>query len=71
MKSFALFGRAVRARPIGAVAGLAVEYAGFFAACLFAALLLLTRAPLRGIDRLTGLRLRERFIDLLARISPG
>jgi hypothetical protein len=43
-----------------------------FAAAVFLALgLFLTRAPLRVLDRTLGWRLRERFVDLLARVSPG
>lgn len=71
MKGLALFGRALRERPFGASAGLILEYAGFFAASVFVLLLVLTRAPLRVVDRVFGLRLRERFIDLVARASPG
>lgn len=43
-----------------------------FAAAVFLALgLFLTRVPLGMVDRAFGFRLRERFIDLLARVSPG
>ena len=38
----------------------------FLALCLF-----LTRVPLRLVDRAFGLRLRERFIERIARLSPG
>ena len=50
---------------------LPLEYAGFVAACIFALLLVVTRAPLAWIDRRTGLRVRERCIELIARVSPG
>jgi hypothetical protein len=65
------FGVALRDRPLRVSAGLGVEYAMFasgvgLALCLFA-----TRVPLRITDRLLGLRLRDRFVDLLARVSPG
>jgi len=65
------FVRALRERPVRALAGLLVEYAGYVAACVFVLLLLATRLPLGFIDRTTGLRLRERCIDLIARIAPG
>lgn len=50
---------------------LLVEYLVFVAAVLFALGLFATRLPLRLVDRVTGLRLRERLIDLIARIAPG
>jgi len=67
----ARFGEALRERPLRVSAGLGVEYAMFasglgLAVCLFA-----TRVPLRITDRVLGLRLRDRFVDLLARVSPG
>lgn len=71
MKGLALFATSLRARPLKTAAGLGVEYAGFVAACVFAALLLLTRVPLAWLDRVTGLGLRERLIDRIARLSPG
>ena len=71
MKGLALFGRALSKRPLGAMLGLVIEYLGYLAACLFVMILLLTRLPLRLVDRAFGLRLRERFIDLIARVSPG
>jgi hypothetical protein len=71
VKSFALFGRELSRRPVRALVGLGLEYAGYFAGCLFAAILLLTRFPLRLLDRATGWRLRERFIELIARVSPS
>ncbi|HEX4475174.1 MAG TPA: hypothetical protein VH142_08865 [Polyangiaceae bacterium] len=54
-----------------AVTGMAVEYATFAAAVSLAATLYATRAPMALLDRRLGLRLRERFVDAIARISPG
>jgi hypothetical protein len=51
--------------------GLLVEYAMFASGVFLALALFFTRVPLRVADRAFGLRLRERFIELLARISPG
>ena len=67
----ARFRHCLRTRPLHAVLRLALEYAGFVAACVFALLLLVTRAPLGWLDRHTGLGVRERCIDLISRISPG
>jgi hypothetical protein len=67
----AFFRDALRERPLRAVAGLVVEWAMFASAVGLALALFATRIPLRFIDRVFGLRLRERFIDLLARVSPG
>jgi hypothetical protein len=65
------FRDAWRRRPVRTTLGLAVEYGMFASGMGLAAALFLTRVPLRLLDRATGLRLRERFIELLARISPG
>ncbi len=66
-----LFEASVRKRPIGASAGLVVEYAMFASAVGLALGLAATRVPLRVADRTLGLHLRERFVELLARVSPG
>jgi hypothetical protein len=71
MKGVVLFAGQLRTRPLGAVAGLVVEYLGFVAGCLFALLLLVTRVPLRAVDRITRLDVRRRVIDAIARVSPG
>jgi hypothetical protein len=69
--AFAHFTNAAKPRPFGAAAGLVVEYLMFASAVFLALLLFATRVPLRLIDGAFGLRLRERCVDLLARISPG
>ena len=66
-----LFGAAIRARPVGALLGLVVEYGMFFSAVLLALGLFVTRVPLRALDAAFGLRLRQRFVDFIARVSPG
>ena len=71
MSGIERLGQALRERPLRTLLGLLVEYAGFVAACIFALLLIVTRVPLALIDRSTGLRLRERCIELIARVSPG
>jgi hypothetical protein len=65
------FGAALRKRPIRTGLGLGVEYAMFAAGVGLAFGLFVTRVPLRIADRALGLRVRERFIELIARISPG
>jgi hypothetical protein len=69
--AFALFGAALRKSPLRTSFGLIVEYAMFASAVFLALGLFLTRVPLRLIDAAFGLRLRERFIELIARLSPG
>jgi hypothetical protein len=69
--SMELYRTASEGRAIGAVFGLVGEYFTFAAAVGFAIFLGVTRVPLRLVDRAFGLQLRERFIDLIARISPG
>ena len=65
------FTGAVKTRPFGAAFGLVVEYLMFASAVFLALLLFATRIPLRIVDGAFGLRLRERFVDFIARVSPG
>jgi hypothetical protein len=67
----ALFQAELQAKPLRTSLGLGVEYAMFASGASLALGLFATRVPLRLIDRAFGLRLRERFIDLLAKASPG
>lgn len=67
----ALFQAALRERPLRTSVGLATEYAMFASGLGLALGLFATRVPMRVLDRALGLRLRERFIALIARISPG
>ena len=69
--AFGLFGSALREQPVRTGLGLGVEYATFAAGLGLAAALFATRVPLRLLDGALGLRTRDRFIELLARISPG
>lgn len=69
--SVGLFREAARGRAIRAGLGLVVEYAMFASAVGLALGLFATRVPLRAADRVLGLRVREGFVNLLARISPG
>lgn len=70
-KGIELFGQKLSRSPARTLLGLALEYAGFLAAVVFVVLLLVTRVPLRLVDRALGTRTRERLIELLARVSPG
>jgi hypothetical protein len=67
----ALFGRELRRRPIRTTVRLLVEYLMFCAAVLLALGLFVTRKPMALLDRTLGLRLRERFVDFIAKMSPG
>jgi hypothetical protein len=67
----ALFWAALRARPLRVGFGLIAEYGMFASGMLLALILFMARIPLRVLDAAFGLGLRERFIDLIARISPG
>jgi hypothetical protein len=67
----ALFGAELRRSPLRTVLFLFVEYAMFASAVFLALGLFLTRVPLRITDRVFGLRLRQRFVDGIARLSPG
>lgn len=51
--------------------GLVLEYLMFASAVFLALMLFATRVPLRMLDTALGLRLRERFVDFIARLSPG
>jgi hypothetical protein len=70
-RGVALFQVALREHPLRSTLGLGVEYAMFSAGVGLALGLFVTRVPLRALDRALGLSLRERFIELLARVSPG
>lgn len=67
----ALFKAALQEKPVTTSFGLVVEYLTFGSAVFLAVSLYLTRRPMAFVDRVLGLRLRERFIDLIARVSPG
>jgi hypothetical protein len=66
-----LFRAALAEKPVRTSLGLAGEYLTFGSAVLVALSLYATRKPMAAIDRALGLRLRERFVDLIARVSPG
>src|ERR1051325_220426 len=66
-----LFRAALRERPLGTAAGLVVEYLMFASAVFLAVSLYVTRHPMAFLDRVLGLRLRERFVEFIARMSPG
>jgi hypothetical protein len=67
----ALFWAAFRQRPFQVGFGLIVEYLMFAAGVFLALSLFVLRVPLRLLDQALGLQLRERFIDFIARLSPG
>jgi hypothetical protein len=66
-----LFTESLRRKPVGTSLGLVVEYLTFASAVSLALSLYLTRKPMAFVDRVLGLRLRGRFLELIARISPG
>ncbi|HEX3594822.1 MAG TPA: hypothetical protein VHU80_06970 [Polyangiaceae bacterium] len=66
-----LFKAALQERPVPTSLGLIVEYLTFGSAVFLAVSLYLTRKPMALVDRAFGLRLRERFVELIARVSPG
>lgn len=66
-----LFRAALDEKPVRTTLGLAVEYLTFGSAVFMALSLYATRKPMAAVDRALGLGLRERFVDLIARISPG
>lgn len=65
------FSTALREHPVRRLATLTGEYGMFASGLGLAAGLFVTRVPLRLLDHALGTRLRERFVDLVARISPG
>jgi hypothetical protein len=66
-----LFGTALAGKPLRTSFGLAAEYLTFGSAVFMALSLYATRKPMAAVDRALGLRLRERFVDFIARVSPG
>jgi hypothetical protein len=71
LSALALFRARLRREPLRAVLDMFGQYLQFAAAVCFALLLALTRVPLRWLDRGFGLRIRERCVDVIARVSPG
>jgi hypothetical protein len=71
MNAVELFFDDLQKRRARAALGLCVEYATFASAVFLATALYSTRAPMAAFDKRTGLRVRERFVDLIARVSPG
>lgn len=71
MSGVAHFWAAARRNPVRSVLGLIIEYAMFASAIFLAVSLLVTRVPLRILDVTFGLRLRQRFVDFLGKVSPG
>ena len=65
------FRSALSERPADTLVALLLEYLQFMGGIQFSLLLLVTRAPLRALDDATGLRVRERLIDGVARLFPG
>jgi hypothetical protein len=65
------FWRTFYKRPVRALLTLSVEYLTYIAAVFLALGLWVTRAPLTFLDRTLGLALRQRFVDFIARVSPG
>jgi hypothetical protein len=66
-----LFGEALAHKPLRTSLGLAVEYLTFGSAVFMALSLYATRKPMAAVDRALGLGLRQRFVDFIARVSPG
>jgi len=66
-----LFRAALAEKPVRTSLGLAGEYLTFGSAVFMALSLYATRKPMAAVDRALGLRLRERFVDFIARVSPG
>src|SRR5215471_14404922 len=65
------YGSPVQRKPFGNPLGLVLEYLMFASAVFLAISLYLTRHPMALLDRVLGLRLRERFVEFIARMSPG
>jgi len=57
--------------PLRALWHLGVDYAIYTGICFFVLFLLLSKAPLRLVDAVTGLSVRERLIEVIARLSNG
>lgn len=71
MSDVALFWQKLRTSPLRTAGSLAVEYAMFEAATALALSVYLTRKPLVFVERVSGIRVRQRFVDFVARLSPG
>jgi hypothetical protein len=71
MRAVNLFRQKIAEKPLRAVVDLCVDYAVYTGICFFVLFLFLSKGPLRLVDAITGLSVRERLIELIARLSSG
>jgi hypothetical protein len=69
MKSLTHFSSKLGKHPLMAVLGLVIDYLIYIGIVFFFLLLLIMKWPMRFIDKITGLRSREGFIDIIGKIA--
>lgn len=69
MRSIKLFKEKFKNNPLKAFAGLFMDYSVYFSLCFFALVLTILKLPFVLIEKLTGFMIRERFINLIMKIS--
>ena len=71
MRALSLFSKKASEAPLRALWHLCVDYAIYTGICFFIVFLLISKVPLRLVDAVTGLSVRKRLIDVIARLSNG
>jgi hypothetical protein len=69
MKALSHFGDKLGKHPLMAVLGLIIDYFIYIGIVFFFILLLIMKWPMRFIDKITGLKSREGFIDIIGKIA--
>ncbi len=71
MRGLSLFRKKFSKEPLRVLWHLCVDYAVYTGICFFVLFLLLSKGPLRLVDAVAGLSVRERLIEIIARLSNG
>jgi hypothetical protein len=69
MQGIILFLDKIKKRPLQTISDLARDYTNFTGLCFFFLILILYKKPFRFIEERSGIKVRDKFIDLIARIA--
>jgi hypothetical protein len=69
MRGVSLFRQQFEKEPVKTLVRLLIDYFVYTGMCFFVVFLLLSKWPLHLVDSITGLSVREKLIDLIAKVS--
>ena len=69
MSGFPVFARQFKKNPVRASVGLAADYFIYVGMFAFVLAIILLRYPLKAVDSVFGLELREKLVNLVGKIS--